>query len=100
MSDSQQNQGVIRRALRFTGWVQGVGFRWRAIHAANAVGATGWVRNDFDGAVSMEIQGTEAQIDQVILAIERGTYVRIENLYARTIPVVEGERSFVVKDEE
>lgn len=100
MNEAQQNHGVIRRALRFTGSVQGVGFRWRAIHAANAVGATGWVRNDFDGAVSMEIQGTEEQIDQVILAVERGAYVIIENLYAKTIPVIEGERSFVAKDEE
>ena len=100
MQETQQNNSVIRRMLRFTGSVQGVGFRWRAIHAANAVGATGWVRNDYDGAVSMEIQGTEEQIDQVILAVERGAYVIIENLYARTIPVVEGERSFVAKDEE
>ena len=85
---------IIRRALRFTGWVQGVGFRWRAIHAANAVGATGWVCNNFDGSVSMEIQGTEKQIDQVILAIERGTFVRIENMDVRNIPVVEDERGF------
>ena len=91
---------IIRRALRFTGWVQGVGFRWRAIHAANAVGATGWVCNNFDGSVSMEIQGTEEQIDQVILAIERGTYIKIENMQAKTIPVVDGERSFVARDEE
>jgi acylphosphatase len=48
----------------------------------------------------MEIQGTEEQIDQVILAVERGAYVIIENLYAKTIPLVEGERSFVAKDEE
>ncbi|MBR3551789.1 MAG: acylphosphatase [Clostridia bacterium] len=100
MAGAQINNGVIRRALRFTGLVQGVGFRWRAVHAANAVGATGWVRNDFDGAVSMEIQGTEAQIDQVILAVERGVYVIIENLYAKTIPAVDGEYGFCVRDEE
>ena len=91
---------IIRRALRFTGWVQGVGFRWRAVHAANAVGATGWVCNNFDGSVSMEIQGTEKQIDQVILAIERGTYIKIENMQAKSIPTVDGERSFVARDDE
>ena len=100
MADTQQSSAVIRRALRFSGSVQGVGFRYRAVYAANAVGATGWVRNDFDGGVSMEIQGTEQQIDQVILAIERGTYVRIENLSARTIPAVEGEYGFHVRDDE
>ena len=100
MAAMQKKPDVIRCALRFTGWVQGVGFRWRAIHAANAVGATGWVCNNFDGSVSMEIQGAEEQIDQVILAIERGTYVRIENMQVKTIPAVDGERSFVARDEE
>ena len=56
--------GTVRRRLRCFGWVQGVGFRYRARHAASAVGATGWVRNDVGGTVSMEIQGTQAQIDR------------------------------------
>ena len=98
--EKEQSPAVIRRALRFTGNVQGVGFRFRAVHAANAVGATGWVRNDRDGAVSMEIQGTEAQIDRVLLAVERGTYVQIENLWAKTIPAIDGEYGVYVKDDE
>ena len=90
----------LRRYLRFTGCVQGVGFRWRAEKAANALGATGWVRNDFDGAVSMELQGTEEQIDGVILAIERGAYVQIENMYVKTLPPLDGEYGFTVKDDD
>ena len=100
MAETKKNSGVVRRALRFTGSVQGVGFRWRAVHAANAVGATGWVRNDFDGAVSMEIQGSEEQIDQVILAVERGSYIIIENLFAKTIPPVDGEYGFVAREDD
>ena len=42
----------------------------------------------------MEIQGTESQIDQVIPAVERGTYVHIENMDVRAIPVVDGEHGF------
>ena len=85
---------MIRKHIRFWGRVQGVGFRYRAYHAANAVGATGWVRNEYDGSVTMEIQGTEEQIDQVILLIEKGRFVRIENMDARSIPVKEEERGF------
>ena len=85
---------MIRKHIRFWGRVQGVGFRYRAYHAANSVGATGWVRNEYDGSVTMEIQGTEEQIDQVILLIEKGRFVRIENMDARTIPVKEEERGF------
>ena len=62
----------IRQRIQFYGAVQGVGFRYRACHAADAVGATGWVRNEYDGSVLMEIQGTQEQIDSVILMIERG----------------------------
>jgi acylphosphatase len=39
------------------------------------VGATGWVRNEYDGSVTMEIQGSEEDIDSVILMIEQGRYV-------------------------
>ena len=85
---------MIRKHIRFWGRVQGVGFRYRAYHAANAVGATGWVRNEYDGSVTMEIQGTEELIDQVILLIEKGRFVRIENMDTRTIPVKEEERGF------
>ena len=90
---------IIRRRLRFLGAVQGVGFRWRARHAASAVGATGWVRNDPDGAVTMEIQGSEAQIDRVVQAIAAGRYVDIADMEARTIPVREQERGFFALDD-
>ena len=85
---------LVRKRIRFFGSVQGVGFRYRAKHAAAEVGVTGWVRNEYDGSVSMEIQGTDSQIDQVILAIERGTYVYIQNIEVRSIPLVDGERGF------
>ena len=90
----EKENTVIRRHIVFRGWVQGVGFRYRARHAAALYGCTGWVRNEWDGSVTMEIQGTEEQIDQVILAIERGTYVRIGNMDSRTIPVDWDETGF------
>lgn len=88
---------MIRKRIVFSGWVQGVGFRYRARHAAELLGATGWVRNEYDGSVTMEIQGTEEQIDGVIQAIERGRYVKIENMDVRTIPVVPHEQGFWTK---
>ena len=85
---------MIRKRIVFTGWVQGVGFRYRARRAADLLGVTGWVRNEYDGSVTMEIQGTEEQIDEVILAIGRGHYVRIENIDVEMIPVIPGEHDF------
>ena len=93
-TENDGDRAVIRRHITFYGWVQGVGFRYRARRAAELYGCTGWVRNEWDGSVTMEIQGTEEAIDKVILAIERGTYVRIENMDSRTIPVDMEERGF------
>ena len=84
---------MLRKHIIFYGWVQGVGFRYRARHVADLYGCTGRVRNEWDGSVTMEIQGTEENIDRVILAIEAGRYVKIENMDSRMIPVVE-ERGF------
>lgn len=90
---------TVRRHLIFEGLVQGVGFRWRARQAARAAGATGWVRNDVNGTVSMELQGTEAQIDRVLQALEQGRYIRIENMSVRSIPTEADERDFVTLDD-
>ncbi len=86
---------MTRKRIIFYGSVQGVGFRYRARHAAERFGCTGWAKNEWDGTVSMEIQGKEECIDQVILAIEKGTFIRIENMDVKTIDVVEDERRFV-----
>lgn len=85
---------MIRKHIIFYGRVQGVGFRYRAQHAASLYKCTGWVRNEWDGSVIMEIQGEEENLDQVILAIERGTYVQIENMVVHTIPTEEREYGF------
>ena len=87
-------KNIIRKHITFFGWVQGVGFRYRAHHAADLYGCTGWVRNEWDGSVTMEIQGTEENIERVILAIEAGRYVKIENMDSLTIPVESEERGF------
>ena len=85
---------MLRKHIVFNGWVQGVGFRYRAMQAAMKYGVTGWVRNDPCGSVTMEVQGTQQQIDNVIMALERGIYISIDSMDAKTIPVKEGERGF------
>ena len=85
---------IIRRHYTFTGWVQGVGFRYRCRHAAAAFGCTGWVRNESDGSVTLEIQGTADAIDRVLEAVERGTFIRIERMERSDIPVEADERGF------
>ena len=80
---------MVRRRIVFSGTVQGVGFRWRARHAASLYGCTGFCRNEWDGSVTMEIQGEEARIDQVIQSLRQGRYIEIEHIEATSLPVVE-----------
>ena len=89
-----EREPVIRQRIIFTGSVQGVGFRFRARCAAEQYGCTGWVRNEYDGSVLMEIQGTEEQISRVILVVGRGTFVRIEHMEVKNIPPDPDERGF------
>lgn len=88
---------MIRKAFKFTGSVQGVGFRYRAQYAANGLRVTGWVKNEWDGSVSMEAQGSEEQINEMLKLINQGSYIRIDRMEYHEIPVVEDERSFHVR---
>ena len=85
---------MLRQRIVFHGWVQGVGFRYWAKHAADRYGATGWVRNNPDNTVTMEIQGTKEQIDQVIMALQNGRFISIDCMEVTALPVLEGERAF------
>ena len=87
---------MIRKSITFTGTVQGVGFRWRARHAANLYGCTGWCRNEWDGTVTMEIQGEEDRIDRVLLSLQQGRFIEIERMDVKTIPLRE-EREFTAE---
>jgi acylphosphatase len=88
---------MIRKHIIFYGYVQGVGFRWRARQAANHYSCTGWVHNEWDGSVSMEIQGREENIDLVIMSIQAGRYIEITDMDVKTIPLKEFESGFITR---
>lgn len=82
-------QTKIRKHIVFYGRVQGVGFRYYAVNKANQLGLTGWVKNLPDGTVEMEVQGEEPLIDQLIIFLQNRTYIWIEKLDARLIPLLD-----------
>lgn len=88
---------TMRKYYRFYGEVQGVGFRYRASQAARSLGLTGWVRNDYDGSVEMELQGTEEEIDRVVEMIQAGRYVDIIDMEVKELPEVVEEWGFDVR---
>lgn len=89
---------MIRVRLRFTGRVQGVGFRYFAQMNASQFHVTGWVKNMDDGSVTAEAQGTQKQLEDFIQAMKHGhRFMRVDNVTAEGCPVSEGEKDFRVK---
>jgi len=88
---------IIRKHIKFTGRVQGVGFRYRAKYAASGVGVTGWVKNEWDGTVEMEVQGTSEQINTVLKLINQSEYIMIDFMDMKELPVEEQEYGFHVR---
>lgn len=80
----------------FTGSVQGVGFRYRAAYSARSLGLTGWVRNEYDGSVAMEVQGERSAIGALLAALGRERFIEIERIESAELPPVPRERSFEV----
>ena len=88
---------IIRRHYSFFGTVQGVGFRYRAYHAAQHFGVGGWVRNCADGSVEMEAEGCPQDIEQMIVTIQNGHFIEIDDMLVKEIPPI-GESRFSFRD--
>lgn len=86
-----------RRRIRFFGHVQGVGFRATARWVASSHAVTGWVRNEPDGSVMLEIQGRPEDIDAYLASLRERLARFIRQEHADTIPVIPDESAFVIR---
>jgi len=57
---------TVTRRLSVRGRVQGVGYRYSMVEAAERLGVTGWVRNRSDGSVEALVQGPPEAVAAVI----------------------------------
>ncbi len=83
----------VRKHIVFHGRVQGVGFRITATRLALNLGLKGWVKNEYNGTVIMEIQGSEMLINKLLIALNSERYIQIEWMDAKEIPLG-NEKSF------
>jgi acylphosphatase len=62
--------GVNERVrVLYSGTVQGVGFRWRAVDAARGIAVTGYVKNLADGRVELVAEGARADVERLLGAV-------------------------------
>ena len=85
---------IVRWRICFKGIVQGVDFRYTACHAASLLGVTGYVKNEYDGSVLCEVQGSNEQIDEFLKILRSGRFIEITEMDTKLIPLIENERSF------
>lgn len=88
---------MVRKRIEFVGRVQGVGFRARTERIARDWPVTGWVRNEDDGSVSMEVQGDSEPVAGFLDAVrtEMGRLI-VRESESRLTPV-SGEAAFSIR---
>lgn len=87
----------VREHILFEGLVQGVGFRYKISQLAGYYGLTGWVRNEYDGTVSAELQGRIEELDAVILCLSQDRYIRLDSIIRKKIRVETEEHGFSIR---
>ena len=90
---------VKRYKAILTGRVQGVGLRFFTMENASKLGLTGWVKNMADGTVHLEVQGEDSVITEFVSIIKKGNFIiNVETFDAEEIPVIEEEKTFIIKN--
>ena len=69
---------MIRANVRFTGNVQGVGFRATTRDIATSYKVVGWVRNEADGSVTLAAEGEADEVARFLDEIHDRMHGRIE----------------------
>lgn len=60
---------LSRAVVRVDGRVQGVGFRWWASRLAGRLGLVGSAVNQWDGSVTVDVQGLVGDVDAMVAAL-------------------------------
>jgi acylphosphatase len=88
--------GLERRQVRYTGRVQGVGFRFTAHQIAQSYAVTGFVKNRSDGRVEIVVEGMPEELDRFLAEIAEAMSDKIHQAEVHTSHATEEFPSFEV----
>ena len=88
--------GTIRKEFHFEGNVQNIGFRFEVQSHAKPLGITGYAKNNDDGSVTAELQGTEKSINKVIKSLQDVDRIQIDSMTEKEIPLDYYENNFII----
>lgn len=87
---------TIRKEFHFEGNVQNIGFRFEVQSHAKPLGITGYAKNNDDGSVTAELQGTEKNINKVINDLHNIDRIQIDSMTEKDLPVDYYEKDFYI----
>ena len=87
---------TIRKEFHFEGNVQNIGFRFEVQSHAKPLGITGYAKNNDDGSVTAQLQGTEKNINKVISYLKTIDRIQIDSMTEKEIPLDYYERDFCI----
>ena len=88
--------GTIRKEFHFEGNVQNIGFRFEVQSHAKPLGITGYAKNNDDGSVTAQLQGSEKNINIVITDIQNIDRIQIDSVTEKEIPLDYYENDFYI----
>jgi acylphosphatase len=82
----------IGKRVKYTGRVQGVGFRYTALDVAQRFAVAGTVRNCPDGSVELFVQGEPDPVDAFLAALQQQmqSYISGQAIHAAQPTAIEG----------
>ena len=97
MPDLRRDDHVRLDAV-VSGRVQGVGFRWFVVEAAESRGLTGWVANLPDGRVRTVAEGPRPALEDLLDQLERGPAgARVSGVEAAWLPATNEFERFAIR---
>ena len=88
--------GTIRKEFHFEGNVQNIGFLFEVQSHAKPLGITGYAKNNDDGSVTAQLQGSLEDINRVILSLQNIDRIQINSITEKEIPLDYYENDFSI----
>ena len=86
-----------RRLIRFTGRVQGVGFRYTVKNVALPYAVKGYVKNLPDGRVELVMEGPDAEMDEIQNTIQQKMNGFIRHMEQQEAPATNEFGAFEIR---
>jgi len=77
---------TVRFRVHYHGSVQGVGFRMTSVAQARGLDVHGFVRNEPDGSVVMDVEGTRADVRELMRRIQAAMDRNIDDIQVEDMP--------------